>query len=107
MHESDRIPQQLHALIRKLEIKKTADNGKETVVRLIRLIQYYGDALFRTVILQVVGSGGSFGENTFISNAYSYTAIAESLLILSPQIQSIRHFFTVKKPLNPTDSPII
>ena len=142
MHESDRIPQQLHALIRKLEIKKTADNGKETVVRLIppgelfvapaifgngispatvickvesqvltidreallqvisqspeislrilevfnqrlqqlhntvhrliseramvrliRLIQYYGDAFFRTVILQVVRSGGSFGEN--------------------------------------------
>ena len=36
MHEGDVIPQQLHALITgKLEIKKTADNGKETVVRLI------------------------------------------------------------------------
>lgn len=36
MHEGDRLPQQLHGLITgKLEIKKTADNGKETVVRLI------------------------------------------------------------------------
>lgn len=36
MHEGDRIPQRLHALITgKLEIKKTAANGKETVVRLI------------------------------------------------------------------------
>ena len=36
MHEGDAIPQQLHALITgKLEIKKTADNGKETIVRLI------------------------------------------------------------------------
>ena len=36
MHEGDRLPQQLHALILgKLEIKKTGDNGKETIVRLI------------------------------------------------------------------------
>ena len=36
MQEGDRIPQQLHALISgRLEIKKTAANGKETVVRLI------------------------------------------------------------------------
>ena len=36
MHEGDRLPQQLHALITgRLEIKKTATNGKETVVRLI------------------------------------------------------------------------
>ena len=36
MHEGDCLPQQLHALISgKLEIKKTADNGKETIVRLI------------------------------------------------------------------------
>ena len=36
MVEGDRIPQQLHALITGiLEIKKTADNGKETVMRLI------------------------------------------------------------------------
>lgn len=36
MQEGDRIPQQLHALISgRLEIKKTATNGKETVVRLI------------------------------------------------------------------------
>lgn len=36
MHEGDRLPQQLHGLITgRLEIKKTADNGKETVVRLI------------------------------------------------------------------------
>ena len=36
MQEGDRIPQQLHALITgRLEIKKTAANGKETVVRLI------------------------------------------------------------------------
>ncbi|WP_036489423.1 Crp/Fnr family transcriptional regulator [Myxosarcina sp. GI1] len=36
MHEGDRIPQQLHGLIKgRLEIKKTADNGKETIVRLI------------------------------------------------------------------------
>ncbi|MEB3219313.1 MAG: Crp/Fnr family transcriptional regulator [Nostocales cyanobacterium 94392] len=36
MHEGDYLPQQLHALITgKLEIKKTAVNGKETVVRLI------------------------------------------------------------------------
>lgn len=36
MQEGDRLPQQLHALISgKLEIKKTADNGKETIVRLI------------------------------------------------------------------------
>jgi CRP/FNR family transcriptional regulator, cyclic AMP receptor protein len=36
MHEGDRIPQQLHGLITgRLEIKKTADNGKETIVRLI------------------------------------------------------------------------
>ena len=36
MHEGDRLPQQLHGLITgKLEIKKTADNGKETIVRLI------------------------------------------------------------------------
>lgn len=38
MHEGEHIPQQLHALIAgKLEIKKTAANGKETVVRLIRV----------------------------------------------------------------------
>ena len=36
MQEGDRIPQQLHALISgRLEIKKTASNGKETLVRLI------------------------------------------------------------------------
>ncbi len=36
MHEGDRIPPQLHGLITgRLEIKKTADNGKETIVRLI------------------------------------------------------------------------
>lgn len=36
MHEGDRIPAQLHGLITgRLEIKKTADNGKETIVRLI------------------------------------------------------------------------
>ena len=36
MQEGDRIPQQLHALITgRLEIKKTAANGKETLVRLI------------------------------------------------------------------------
>ena len=36
MQEGDRLPQQLHALISgKLEIKKTAENGKETIVRLI------------------------------------------------------------------------
>ncbi len=36
MQEGDRLPQQLHGLIRgRLEIKKTAPNGKETVVRLI------------------------------------------------------------------------
>ena len=36
MQEGDLIPAQLHALISgRLEIKKTADNGKETVVRLI------------------------------------------------------------------------
>ncbi|MCC0178959.1 Crp/Fnr family transcriptional regulator [Waterburya agarophytonicola K14] len=36
MHEGDRLPQQLHALISgKLEIKKTAESGKETIVRLI------------------------------------------------------------------------
>ena len=36
MQEGDRLPQQLHALISgRLEIKKTAANGKETVVRLI------------------------------------------------------------------------
>ncbi|MBW4536958.1 MAG: Crp/Fnr family transcriptional regulator [Pleurocapsa minor HA4230-MV1] len=36
MHEGDRIPQQLHGLITgRLEIKKTAANGKETIVRLI------------------------------------------------------------------------
>lgn len=36
MHEGDFLPQQLHALISgKLEIKKTALNGKETIVRLI------------------------------------------------------------------------
>ena len=36
MQEGDRIPQQLHALITgRLEIKKTAASGKETVVRLI------------------------------------------------------------------------
>lgn len=36
MQEGDRIPQQLHALITgRLEIKKTAINGKETLVRLI------------------------------------------------------------------------
>ena len=36
IHEGDRLPQQLHALITgKLEIKKTAVSGKETVVRLI------------------------------------------------------------------------
>jgi len=36
MQEGDRIPQQLHALITgRLEIKKTASNGKETVMRLI------------------------------------------------------------------------
>lgn len=36
MQEGDRLPQQLHALIRgRLEIKKTAEGGKETLVRLI------------------------------------------------------------------------
>ncbi|WP_319423353.1 cyclic nucleotide-binding domain-containing protein [Pleurocapsa sp. FMAR1] len=35
MHEGDRLEQRLHALIRKLEIKKTAANGKKTLVRLI------------------------------------------------------------------------
>ncbi|MGF1478258.1 MAG: Crp/Fnr family transcriptional regulator [Cyanophyceae cyanobacterium] len=36
MHEGDRLPPQLHALTAgRLEIKKTAANGKETVVRLI------------------------------------------------------------------------
>ncbi len=36
MQEGDRLPQQLHALITgRLEIKKTAASGKETVVRLI------------------------------------------------------------------------
>lgn len=36
MHEGDRLSPQLHALITgRLEIKKTADNGKETIVRLI------------------------------------------------------------------------
>lgn len=36
MQEGDRLPQQLHALVAgKLEIKKTAENGKETIVRLI------------------------------------------------------------------------
>ncbi len=36
MVEGDRIPEQLHALITgRLEIKKTADSGKETVIRLI------------------------------------------------------------------------
>ncbi|WP_019507281.1 Crp/Fnr family transcriptional regulator [Pleurocapsa sp. PCC 7319] len=36
MQEGDHIPQQLHALITgRLEIKKIADSGKETVVRLI------------------------------------------------------------------------
>ena len=36
MQEGDRLPQQLHALITgRLEIKKTAVSGKETVVRLI------------------------------------------------------------------------
>ncbi|WP_414618882.1 Crp/Fnr family transcriptional regulator [Calothrix sp. CCY 0018] len=36
MHEGDCLPEQLHALIAgKLEIKKTAANGKETVVRFI------------------------------------------------------------------------
>ncbi len=36
MQEGDRIPQRLHALITgRLEIKKTAANGKETLVRLI------------------------------------------------------------------------
>ena len=36
MHEGDPLPQQLYGLITgRLEIKKTADNGKETVVRLI------------------------------------------------------------------------
>ena len=36
MHEGDVLPQQLHALIvGKLEIKKTAANGKETVLRII------------------------------------------------------------------------
>ncbi|NEQ65654.1 MAG: cyclic nucleotide-binding domain-containing protein, partial [Symploca sp. SIO2D2] len=35
-HEGDYLPQQLHALITGgLEIKKTAANGKETLVRLI------------------------------------------------------------------------
>ncbi|MEO1377097.1 MAG: Crp/Fnr family transcriptional regulator [Cyanobacteria bacterium J06635_10] len=37
MHEGDNLSQQLHALIvGKLEIKKTAANGKETVIRFIR-----------------------------------------------------------------------
>ncbi len=37
IHEGEQLPQQLHALITGgLEIKKTAANGKETVVRLIR-----------------------------------------------------------------------
>ena len=36
MQEGDRLPQQLYALVSgKLEIKKTAENGKETIVRLI------------------------------------------------------------------------
>ena len=36
MHEGDRISQQLHGLIAgRVVIKKTADNGKETIVRLI------------------------------------------------------------------------
>ena len=36
MQEGDRLPQQLYSLITgRLEIKKTAENGKETVVRLI------------------------------------------------------------------------
>ena len=36
IHEGDRLPQQLHGLITgRLEIKKTADNAKETIVRLI------------------------------------------------------------------------
>ena len=36
MQEGDRLPQQLHGLITgRLEIKKTAANGKETVMRLI------------------------------------------------------------------------
>ena len=36
MQEGDRLSPQLHALITgRLEIKKTADNGKETLVRLI------------------------------------------------------------------------
>ena len=36
MQQGDRIPQQLHALITgRLEIKKTAPHGKETLVRLI------------------------------------------------------------------------
>lgn len=36
IQEGDRLPQQLHALVSgKLEIKKTAESGKETIVRLI------------------------------------------------------------------------
>lgn len=36
MHEGDSLPQQLHALISgKLQIKKTADSGKETIMRFI------------------------------------------------------------------------
>ena len=36
MQEGDRLPQQLHGLITgRLEIKKTSDSGKETIVRLI------------------------------------------------------------------------
>ena len=36
IQEGDRLPQKLHALITgRLEIKKTAENGKETVVRII------------------------------------------------------------------------
>jgi CRP/FNR family transcriptional regulator, dissimilatory nitrate respiration regulator len=41
----------------------------------------------RMVVLQVVRRGESLGENTFVSNAYSYTAIAEveSRAIAYPQ----------------------
>lgn len=36
MHEGDRLPQQLHALISgRLEIEKTGDNGKQTILRFI------------------------------------------------------------------------
>ena len=61
MHEGDCLPQQLHALISgKLEIKKTAANGKETVVRFIPVGELFaapaifGDGISpATVICQI------------------------------------------------------